>query len=218
MPPNTLRTAREAYDKSVTDLKGACFTLERLIPPLPVGEEVEYPPDKPRERIDSVAACVQCAEELEALEAGERAAHACTHRGDVAATDDDETRERRPLHRPARQTRQPKLRTLTENFDLLTESLKIFRAAVGNLCSLLNKEEDKEDYEDLMLKWIDYCEDIKDRARDVIEVLEAAQLGSTRVLPELQPGNPITTAASAAADIFEDPGAVGSGMNRNAII
>ena len=146
MPPNTLRTAREAYDKSVADLKGACFTLERLIPPLPVGEEIEYPPDKPRERIDSVAACVQCAEELEALEAGERAAHACTHRGDVAATDDDETRERerRPLHRPARQTRQPKLRTLSENFDLLTESLKIFRAAVGNLCSLLNKEEDKE--------------------------------------------------------------------------
>ena len=128
MAPNTLRTAREAYDKSVTDLKGACFTLERLIPPLPVGEGTEYPPDKPRERIDSVAACRRCTEELEAIEAGERAAHACTHRGDGAPTDDEETRERRPLHKPARQNRQPKLRTLIESFDLLTESLKIFRA------------------------------------------------------------------------------------------
>ena len=109
MPPNTLRTAREVYDKSITDLKGACFTLERLVPPPAAGKEMEYPPNKPRVRTDSVVACNRCAEELEALEAGERAAHACTHRGDIA-TDDEETRERRPLHRPVRQNRQPKLR------------------------------------------------------------------------------------------------------------
>ena len=76
---------------------------------------------------------------------------------------------------------------------------------------------DKDDYEGLILKWIHSCEDIKDGARDIIEVLEAAQLGSTRVISELQSGNSVTTAASAATDILNNPGASGSGMNGKAL-
>ena len=86
------------------------------------------------------------------------------------------------------------------------------------MCSLLNKDEDKDDYEDLMLRWIDYCEDIRDRARDIIEVLEAEQLGTTRVTPEVRVENPVIAASSTATDIVDDPGAGGSGMNRNATI
>ena len=188
MAPLTLRVAKEAYDKAVTDLKWSCHTLERVLPPSAEGDQASFPPSKPRLRLDSVAACPQCAIELEALDAGERTGHQCTHgerRGsDSHSIGETEDRSRRG---PARGTvRQPKHRVVVEYLGYLTDSLKAYVAAVGNVCCVLTREEDKQDYEDLMLLWVDYCEDVKDRARDTIDVLEAAQLGTTQVLPAPQ--------------------------------
>ena len=122
-----------------------------------------------------MAACERCALELEALDAGERAGHQCTHgerRGSDSRSVADQDEQRRA---PARgKVRQPKLRVVQEYLGYLTESLKAYTGAVGNVCSVLTREEDKNDYEDLMLLWVDYCEDVKERARDVIDVLEAA--------------------------------------------
>ena len=215
MAPLTLRVAKEAYDKCVTELKWSCHTLERILPPPSDGEQASFPPSKPRLRLDSVAACERCALELEALDAGERAGHQCTHgerRGSDSRSVADQEEQRRA---PARgKVRQPKLRVVQEYLGYLTESLKAYTGAVGNVCSVLTREEDKNDYEDLMLLWVDYCEDVKERARDNINVLEAAQLGATQNLP-LNPvsGDNVTLVTSE----IDEPTFGGSGVNASQV-
>ena len=49
-----------------------------------------------------------------------------------------------------------------------------FNDAVANLCSVLTDENERVRYQDHLVVWVEHCEDIKDRAREVIEVLEAA--------------------------------------------
>jgi hypothetical protein len=80
----TVATAITANRKATLRLKVAAKQLERHLPPqddLEADETQlsEAPSTKPRPRQSSVAACFLCATSLEAMEAGERAGHICTH-------------------------------------------------------------------------------------------------------------------------------------------
>ena len=80
MAPITLPSAKLAFEKAANQLKRACTSLERHLPPPQDGEEEVAPPVTPRPRTSSIAGCSICVSELFDLEAGDREGHVCTHR------------------------------------------------------------------------------------------------------------------------------------------
>jgi hypothetical protein len=80
----TVASATTANRKATLRRKVAANQLERHLPPQDDLEAIETqfseaPSTKPRPRQSSVAACALCATALEAMEAGDRAGHVCTH-------------------------------------------------------------------------------------------------------------------------------------------
>jgi hypothetical protein len=80
----TVASATTTNGKATLRLKVAANQLERHLPPQdePEADDTqvsEAPSTKPRPRQSSVAACALCATALEAMEAGDKAGHICTH-------------------------------------------------------------------------------------------------------------------------------------------
>ena len=195
MAPITTASANLAYDKASTKLKRACTQLEYNIPPCDTeGLDLVTPPLRPRERSDPLTPCAQCATELEELEEGARADHICTHRrqDDDAASNagsEGDRNERNTLNNRRARQKQPKLGVVKEYLSQLDICLDAFTDAVSVLCSTLTVQNEKDMYQDHLFVWVEHCEALKNRARDTIEVLEAALHGG-------QQTQPVSTAAA----------------------
>ena len=59
--------------------------------------------------------------------------------------------------------------------------------------TVLSDKQTKEDYQDHLVTWVEHCEYLKERGREVIEVLEAAERPA--VVSTQAPVNNTTTAA-----------------------
>ena len=100
----------------------------------------DAPPLWPRQRVDSVAACAECAVELEALDEGDRSGHVCNH-------GHDETADSRSVdHAASRKTtftwkHQPNVRILKRDVDRVDNYFIEFTTALSNLSTLLEEEE-----------------------------------------------------------------------------
>ena len=183
MAPITAASAKLAYDKAANQLKRACSSLERHLPPPQDGDDdfPEAPSLVPRVRADSVASgCALCVSELLDLEPGERQGHRCTHQDQInvqpednaSATGSDSQRQRVRTNR----SKQPVLGVVKEYLDKLESCLDRYTDAVSVVCSTFANDNERESYQDHLIAWVEHCEDLKDRAREVITVLEAAQI------------------------------------------
>ena len=185
MPAITAASAKLAYDKAANSLKRACNSLERYLPPSQdAAEDTQLaPPLAPRRRVDSVAGCALCVSELMDLEPGDRTNHQCTHLNpppqqdlqqevDTGSTAGSDTGI--PPAKSAR-VKQPNLGVIKDHIARLDSTMDRFSDAVTVLCSTFTDEPDKILYQDHLIVWNEHCDDLKDRAYEVIALLEAAQ-------------------------------------------
>ena len=173
-PTNEVAVNRQ-YHNAVHSLQVACIDLVRHLPPPDNQEEVdnalEAPPPWPRPRVDSVAACQQCADELDQLDAGDREGHVCNHNVTADAQPAVSSASRRTFSNWRRQPNAGVLRNDIKNVD---EHFKAFTTALSNFCVLLEQDQYIE-YEAHLREWADYRGYIRDRALEAIEMLEAAE-------------------------------------------
>ena len=145
----TVASATTASRKATLRLKVAANQLERHLPPLDNLEAddtqvSEAPSTKPRPRQSSVAACALCVTDLEAMEAGARAGHICTHQ--QVEQDDDEISvagSDRITDPPPRggKHRQPDELVLRQYMDAMDEKLDALVQTVAILGPLLEEDE-----------------------------------------------------------------------------
>ena len=175
----TVASATAANRKATTRLKVAASQLERHIPPqdeleADVTQVSEAPSTKPRPRQSSVAACVPCATALEAMEAGQRAGHICTHL--QVEQEEDEVSvagSEAPVDPPrGGKHKQPDEFVVRQYMDVMDEKLDALVQAVAILGPLLDEDSEKN-YENHLLQWSGYCEGLKERARELIALIRA---------------------------------------------
>ena len=109
--------------------------------------------------------------------------HVCTHQqqgnhstgqdGERSTAGSDGARQRRTLSKRGR-NQQPKLGVIKQYMVELESSLDKYTDATATLCAALTTRAEKDEYQDLLLVWVEHCEGLKERAREVILVLEAA--------------------------------------------
>ena len=131
---------------------------------------------RPRPRVSSVATCAACATELEALEAGAWGGHVCTHQQVAEDAEIDTVSQAgsdRAVAPRGGKHRQPDENVIQQYVDAMVLKLDILVQTVAVLLPLL-EEEEEERYEQHLIDWSNYCEDVKDRARDVIKLLRTA--------------------------------------------
>ena len=125
-----------------------------------------------------MAACDRCAAELQVLPEGNREGHICNHRGEERkdgegdrGSDAGSESSRRV---PVKTRGKPRVGLLRDYISNVDTAIDGFSDAVAVLVSLLDDEGEKERYDDHMVVWVEHCENLKERARDTIDVLEAA--------------------------------------------
>ena len=184
MPPITAAAAGLAYDKAIAKLQRACIRLEHNIPPSDSEDNDQFVPPplrplRPRVRLQGESDCEACAAELQELDQADRAGHVCTHNQQVDQRDNVEP-EVSVGNMTARRARiqQPKLGVIQDYMGQLDICLDIFSDAVVTLCSVADDSIDKHAYQDHLVVWTEHCENLKDRASEVIEVLKAAQFAA----------------------------------------
>ena len=183
MAPISAAAAKLAYEKAHNNLKRACNSLERYMPASDQETDgQDHPPLEPRRRLESEAvSCSLCVSEIFNLEPDERADHQCTHQeeqGRISREDDLASATGSDLGPPrtkAPRARQPMIGVLREHMDKLDNCLDKYSDAITVFCLTFTNDADRTLYQDHLLVWNEHCEDLKDRARDVIAVLEAAQ-------------------------------------------
>ena len=173
MAPATVASAKAAHERTLNRLKTACTSLEHQLPPLPPGEEYTFPDNVREDRVPAATECALCTAELDAMDAGERAGHVCTHDQGVQSRRDDEQSEHgsdlgsgRITAQKVKRNKQPKAGVIREYMGSLNTCLEAFTDAVSNLCTLLRDRGEKEMYQDHLIVWVSHCEDMKDRARE----------------------------------------------------
>ena len=183
MAPISAAAAKLAYEKAHNNLKRACNSLERYMPASDQETDgQDHPPLEPRRRLESEAvSCSLCVSEIFNLEPDERADHQCTHQeeqGRISREDDLASATGSDLGPPrtkAPRARQPMIGVLREHMDKLDNCLDKYSDAITVFCSTLTNDADRTLYQDHLIVWNEHCEDLKDRAREVIAVLEAPQ-------------------------------------------
>ena len=185
------RLAAVTKDNTVAEnrLKLAAKRLESQLPPPDQSEAddtvlSEVPTFKPRPRQSSIASCALCADELASLAVGDRGGHVCSHQqgGPGGDEGDDEESVAGSATGPSKQKetgrggkkKQPDAGVIKQYMDELDDKLDAFIVTVSAVMVMV-EEDLAESYEEHMMAWSDYCEGLKDRARDVIAVLRAAQ-------------------------------------------
>ena len=73
-------------------------------------------------------------------------------------------------------SKQPVLGVVKDYLEKLESCLDRYTDAVSVVCSTFASENERESYQDHLIAWVEHCEDLKDRTREVIVVLEAAQV------------------------------------------
>ena len=152
MAPNNIGAAHLQYNKAINKVINTCKRLEYYLPPTTDSEGCEFPPNRPRQRTDSVAACDRCAAELQVLPVGDREGHVCNHRveerrdgeGDRGSDAGSESSRRVPVKTKGR----PRVGLLRDYISNVDTAIDGFSDAVAILVSLLDDEGDKERYED----------------------------------------------------------------------
>ena len=188
----TLAAASAANDKAVMRLKLASNNLERLLPP-PDNMEAdetagsEVPAIRPRPRQSSIASCAQCAVDIENLDVGDRAGHVCTHQQEGAGGGDrdDEISLAGSVNGRARDTgakggkkKQPDAGVVKEYMAKMDERVDAFVHTVATLVGIVDHDT-ADSYEEHLMDWSNYCEGLKERGREVIALIDAAQQTET---------------------------------------
>ena len=165
-------TADTAYQNAVYRLRAACTLLERHL--TPSIDEVPQPSLRPR-RVPEVAECARCAAELQELEPVSRENHVCTHRQDdedrAAVTGAEDAHARVPPIRAPR-GKQPNAGVIRQEVLNLDEKFDSFTTAVAVLCSVIEDDVDRDLFEAHLVRWADYIGWMKERATEVIALLE----------------------------------------------
>ena len=154
MAPNSEVVLNRQYHNAVHSLMVACQDLEGHLPPIDNQEEIQLPdapPLWPRARVDSVAACTECAAELEALDEGDRSGHVCNHGRDETA-DSRSAEQVGPRRTTFTWKHQPNIRILKRDVDRVDSCFLEFTTALSNLSTLL-EEEEYRNYEEHLLVW-----------------------------------------------------------------
>ena len=185
MAPSALTVADNNYRLAANKLVVACTQLDRHLPP---DDDIHVssvqPPARPRRRIASVPACRQCAVQLQDANPGEREAHVCTHNPDGEQEQQSEhgsdtnrgrdgTATRGKRKQPNAELIKSYVATLDERFDAFTTALSILAGLLG--------EEETQSYNDHLIVWAEFVGDMRDRAYETIQILEAALLGTARL-------------------------------------
>ena len=166
MAPISATSAKLAFEKAANQLKRACTSLERQLPPPEDGGTDETPPLVPRQRANSVTGCAACVSDLFDLEPGEREGHICTHqregsqmqpRDEVVVTASDGTSSRAKVGR----VRQPALGVIKEYMSNLENCLERYTDAVTVVCSTLTDRTEQELYQDHLIVWVEHVEALK---------------------------------------------------------
>ena len=87
----------------------------------------------------------------------------------------------------------------------LNTCLDAYTDAVCVLCSVLGDQRQQEAYQDHLLVWVAHCEHLRDNARDVIEVLEAAQHINTTSTTTVQTTADIGSSHSSQRHVAPQP-------------
>ena len=178
MPPMTLWAANSGYNKAINKPVRTTQQLEYYLPNPPSTQTREPPPERPRERerTDSVTACPECTKEIQNLPIGNRSSHVCTHVGNQGADGDARSGTGSDTGRRGRgsKSQQPKAGIIRECINNVDNALDGLSDAVAVLVTVLSDRQTKEDYQDHLVTWVEHCEYLKERGREVIEVLEAA--------------------------------------------
>ena len=152
----TYASANAAYDPLVNSLRAACIGLECHLPPSE-GQEAEnnvaIPSNRPKK--PTPRECVPCQEELEQLDEKARAEHRCTHR--------------------CRRRRQPNAGVIRQDLSDVKERFDSFTKGLSSLVSLCDDRNESQSYQHHLTIWAEYIADIRARAFETLEILEAPQ-------------------------------------------
>ena len=161
-----------AYRLAANNLSAVCTGLEYHLPTtddLRANETLLIPFKWPREILvdDSLVECQRCVAELADLEAGDRTGHECTHRGQA-----DETAT---LTRPTDgvRKRQPNAGVIRQDLADVKEKFEVFTKALTNLATVCETQEEVDSFERHLLVWAEYIADVRARAQDTLQLLEA---------------------------------------------
>ena len=164
-----------SYRQAVAALSFACKQLECHLPSdehTQADISLTIPPYKPVQRGSSVSVCPQCVAELETLEAGDRESYQCTHqidggdrRGSGSRRSDDAVESIRK--------RQPNAGVIRQDLTEIKERYDVFVKALSVLLSVSDDPQEVQSFEDHMLVWAEYIADVRSRAAEVLQILEA---------------------------------------------
>ena len=189
MAPSALTAADNNYRLAANRLVVACTQLDRHLPPDDDTHELTIqPPARPRRRIDSVPACRECAVQLQDANPGEREAHVCTHNPDAVrnigeqgqSDHGSDTNQGRDGTATRGKKKQPNAELIKRYVATLDERFDAFTTALSVLAGLLGEEE-TQSYNDHLIVWAEFVGDMRDRAYETIQILEAALLGTARL-------------------------------------
>ena len=168
----TYASANAAYDPLVNSLRAACIGLECHLPPSE-GQEAEnnvaIPSNRPKK--PTPRECVPCQEELEQLDEEARAEHQCTH---VVHDDSLNIGLDQQLVDPRRR-RQPNAGVIRQDLSDVKERFDSFTKGLSSLVSLCDDRNESQSYQHHLTIWAEYIADIRARAFETLEILEAPQ-------------------------------------------
>ena len=117
---------------------------------------------------------------------GEREAHVCTHNPDdhgnrqAQSDQGSETGQRREGTGTRGKKKQPNAELIRKYVATLDERFDAFTAALSGLTGLLEAD-DVDMYNDHLIVWAEYVGDMRDRAFETAQILDAALLNTTRL-------------------------------------
>ena len=120
-----------------------------------------------------MSSCARCAAELEELEPGNREGHRCTHQQDGADTD-TEAEQRDGATIEASSRRQPNAGVIRQYLMEVREKFELITKALSTLASVCVYPEEAHAFEQHLLVFAEYIADLRARAEDVLQVLDAA--------------------------------------------
>ena len=166
-----------SYRQAVSALTFACKQLECHLPSDDATQadiSLTIPSYRPQRRGLSVSACPQCAIELEQLEAGAREGYQCTHQVDTDEVGAQGAGVRRPddVGDTVRR-RQPNAGVIRQDLVDIKEKYDGFVKAISTLIAVCENQEEKESFEQHLIVWAEYVADVRSRAAEVLQILEA---------------------------------------------
>ena len=144
------------------------------------------------------------------LEPEEREQHVCTHQDQRGGRREDDVASATgsdigPPRTKAPRAKQPSLEVVRDYMATVDTCLEKFTDAVTVICSTLSNDADKQSYQDHMIVWNEHCEELKERAREVIFVLAAARQNTNTTFSAVSSVGTNTTAASTQESVSTAP-------------